>query len=164
MLEVNYPVCVIITSTRSLGACKRFRITYGLLAIYTVWALSQFEKHQKPLSSICKMPCPVFAAFRTVGYKKATKYWWNNWACCSGHFVYVHSLAVSLLCTYWLFLLTSQASFSFVGRESLFCSSCPVPLEYFFAIIFSSQQMIWFYSGSVSATSSLAGTVISEWC
>ena len=164
MSGVNYPVCVIITSTQSLWACKKFRITYGLLAIYTVWALSQFEKHWKPLSSICKIPCPVFAALRTVGYKKATKYWWNNWASSSGHCIYTHSLAAHPSCAYWLFLLRSQASVSFV-RENHYPIPAPPPpfsSEYFFAVIQSSPQMIWFYFKAMSATSLSAGTVVSE--
>lgn len=116
MSEVNYPVYVIITSTRSLRACKRFRITYGLLAIHAVWALSQFEKHGKPLSSICKMPGPMFAAFRKVGYKKATKYHSNNWAC---RFVDTHLLAVHPLCSYWLFYFEKSGKFFFCSRQSL---------------------------------------------
>lgn len=109
------------------------------------------------------MPCPLFSAFRTVGYKKATKYWWNNWACCFGHFVYTHCLVVSLLCAYWLFLLRGQASFSFVRKRSTILFWLLIPFRIFLCNNLSSQQMIWFFSKSINATSLLAGTVISEW-
>lgn len=92
------------------------------------------------------MSCPVFAAFRTVGYQKSTKYWWTNWATSFGHFVYTHCLAAHLLCAYWLFLFRSQTSFSFCSWELLSYSSCLFSSEYFLAIIQSSQQMIWFGS------------------
>lgn len=163
MSEVNYPVHVFITSTESLGACKRFRITYGLLAIYTVWTLSQFEKHWKLLSSVCKMPFPVFAALRTVDYKKVTEYWWSNWACYSGHFVYTHSLNVSSCVLIDFSLLKSQASFSFVRKRITILSQLPILFRIFlcYTLFFSADDFILFHV--LSVTSLLAETVISEW-
>lgn len=144
MSEVNYPVHAIITSTLSLGSCKRFRITYRLLAIYTVWTLSQFEKHWKPLSSVCKMPFAVFAALRTVDHRKVAEYWWNNWACPSGHFVYTHSLNVSPCALIDFSLLKSQASFSFVRTRITILSQLPIPFRIFlcYNLFFSADDLI----------------------